>query len=805
MNKIGILLIFLFTLFNAKAQMVKVIDKTTQETIPGVLVFSNQNATKIISDQNGNVDLTNFKSSDSIYFKFNLYKVYGNVKSEILKKGSRIEMEIEVLGIKEVTVSANRWEQEQMEVPNKIKTISMKDALIQNPQTTADLLETSGYAFIQKSQMAGGSPMLRGFATNRVMIVVDGVRLNNAIFRSGNLQNVISLDANSLEGAEILFGPGAVMYGSDAIGGVMDFRTLQAQFSKNNQPYIKGSVFGRYSSANKENTFHFDYNYGTKKWAFLTSLTNSSYDDLMIGAHGDSAYLRPTYVQTVAGKDSMFVNENSRKQVQSGFSQYNIIQKIRFQASEKLEFNYGFNYSATTNAPRYDRLILDENGDGTLDFAQWYYGPQKWMMNQLSVKYKGKTKLFDQMRAIVAYQRFDESRHDRRFGKTPLRNQYEHVDAYSINIDFDKKINSRINLYYGYESVFNKVSSKSDLLDVATLESTPNDTRYPNGSIWQVHGVYANAKIYLNDKLLLSSGIRYNHYGIQAKFDTTFFSFPFSEAKSNNGALNGSLGLVYSPQKKIQIYTNFSTGFRAPNIDDIGKVFESEPGNVVVPNPNLKPEYAYSGEVGFAATIAKYVSVDGAAYYTLLTNALARRNFQLNGQDSIVYDGVMSQVQAIQNMTNAYVYGFQAGINVNLTHGFSLKSTISIQEGKEQSEDSLKYYPKPHVAPVFGRTALTYERRKFRLDMYALYNGAMNFEDLPLAEINDAAIYAKDENGNPYTPFWYTLNVKFALFLNKNIVFSGGIENLTDQLYRTYSSGITSPGRNYIISVKARF
>lgn len=805
MKKLGLLVICLTSYIGIHAQTIQVIDKTTRETIPGVLVYSNQNKTKKISDQNGDVDLSGFNASDSIYFKYNLYKTYANLKSEILKKGKRIEMETEVLGIDEVIVRANRWEQDQIEVPNKIKSISMKDALIQNPQTTADLLETSGYAFIQKSQMAGGSPMLRGFATNRVMIVVDGVRLNNAIFRSGNLQNVISLDANSLDGAEILFGPGAVMYGSDAIGGVMDFRTLQAQLTTNDQPLVKGSLFGRYSSANEEKTIHFDYNYGTKKWAFLTSFTTSDYSDLMAGSIGDSSYLRPSFVQTISGKDSMFVNENPSEQVNSAFSQYNIIQKLQFRPNEKIEFNYIFNYSESTDAPRYDRLILDANEDGVLDYAQWNYGPQKWMMNQFYIKFSRKTKIFDQLRAIVAYQRFDESRHDRRFGKTSLRNQFEHVDAFSINIDFEKEINKRISLFYGYESVLNEVSSVSDRTDINTLKSTPNDTRYPNGSTWQLHGVYANSKIHLDDKWLLSLGARYSYYAISAEFDTTFFSFPFSGVNSENGALNGSLGLVFNPSKKTQLYTNFSTGFRAPNIDDIGKVFESEPGNIVVPNPGLKPEYAYSGEIGFNTKVSKFVNVDGAVYYTLLNNALARRDFQMNGEDSILYDGVMSRVQAIQNVSRAYVYGFQAGININFTHGFGLVSTISFQEGKEQAGDSLKYYPKSHVAPIFGRTALTYERRKFRMDLYALYNGEMKFEDLPLTEIGDAAIYARDEKGNPYTPSWYTLNVKFAVFVNKNVVFTGGIENITDRLYRTYSSGISSPGRNFIVSAKLKF
>ena len=93
-----------------------------------------------------------------------------------------------------VVISANKWEQKLNEVPNKIVKINKNDILRNNPQTSADLLGQSGNVFIQKSQLGGGSPMIRGFATNRVLLVADGVRMNNAIYRSGNLQNVISID-----------------------------------------------------------------------------------------------------------------------------------------------------------------------------------------------------------------------------------------------------------------------------------------------------------------------------------------------------------------------------------------------------------------------------------------------------------------------------------------------------------------------------------------------------------------------------------------------------------------------------------
>lgn len=806
MKQILSVALLLFTLVTT-AQTITIVDKTTRETIPGVIVFSNQPKLSSASNSKGQVDISSYKTADTIFFKIVGYATVTSDYKTLESKKFKLELSESPISLGAITVSSNRWEEDKIETPNRIEKISKKNIAFQNSQTSADVLETSGYVFIQKSQLAGGSPNLRGFATNRVMIVVDGIRMNNAIFRSGNLQNVISIDASSIESTEILFGPGAVMYGSDAIGGVMDFHTLKPKTTQDSsgKASITGSAFGRYSSANTEKTGHLDFNIGLKKFAFLTSVTYSDYDDLRTGTYGNNYFLRPSYVETIDGKDSMFVNNDSTLQVGSGFSQLNLMQKILFQPNKNFEIEYAFHYSATSNAPRYDRLYLDANANGVLDNAEWYYGPQKWMMNRLGIISTKKTKVYDQFRVTLAMQNYEESRNDRRFNNKKLRNQTETVDAYSLNVDLDKKLNEKATLFYGLEGVYNLVGSKANRIHIETLVEEPTNTRYPDGSTWQAYGAYLNLKYKLNPKWIANVGARYTQYMITADFDTTLFPFPFMHAENSNGALNGSFGIVFNPNTTWQLYLNASTGFRAPNIDDMGKVFDSQPGTVVVANANLKPEYAYNAEIGTVKTLGRFVKIDVAGYYTLLKDAMARATFQYNGQDSIMYDGQMSQVMAIQNITQAYVYGIQGGVEISFGKGIGLKSTISYQKGEEQSEDSLIYYPKPHVAPLFGSTHLTYLAKKIRLDLYAMYNSKMDYKDLPLVDRTDNAPFAKDANGLPFVPGWYTLNFKAGYYVNKFVSVNAGIENITDQLYRPYSSGISSPGRNFILSLKAQF
>ncbi|MCH2225977.1 MAG: TonB-dependent receptor, partial [Crocinitomicaceae bacterium] len=517
-----------------------------------------------------------------------------------------------------------------------------------------------------------------------------------------------------------------------------------------------------------------------------------------------SSFLRPTYQTQINGVDTTVINDNPYLQVASGYHQFNIIQKVRYKASEKLSLDYGLNISQVSNAPRYDRLTLDKNGDGMLDNAEWYYGPQKWFMNRLGITFVDSTIFYNRLRVNLAHQYYSESRNDRKTNTTNIRRQLENVKAFSLNVDFDKTFGERTSLLYGLEGVVNFIGSEAYREDINTSERTIINSRYPNGSVWQSYGVYANVKHDLNEVWNANVGLRYSLYQINASFDTTLFPFPITETTNSNGALNGSIGLVYNPNGKFQAYTNLSTGFRAPNIDDLGKVFDSEPGSVIVPNVDLKPEYAYNGELGFVWMIASKVKLDGAAYYTHLENALARASFDLNGQDSILYDGELSRVQAVQNVADAQVYGFQGGVEWVIAKGLTFKSKISIQKGKEYSVDSLKYFPKSHVAPTFGRTSLSYKTRQIRLDAYAVYQARLDNKDLPLNDRTDLS-YALDENGSAYTPQWYTLNVKASYYFNKHLSATFGIENITNQLYRTAGSGITASGRNFIVAVKATF
>ncbi len=696
--------------------------------------------------------------------------------------------------VEPILISANRWEQNLDEISISLLPVQVSDIDYKNPQTAADLLSSNSWIFMQKSQLGGGSPMIRGFAANRVLIVFDRLKLNNAIFRSGNLQNVISIDANALEQVEVIFGPGSVIYGSDAIGGVMDFHTKEPDFSNDDNLNFKLSSLLRYSSANNEKTGNINFNFGLKKLAFFTNFSYSDFDNLKMGSKKHQEYTRNEYVTQINGVDSIVKNENPNIQKFSAYSAYNFLQKISYKPNINLRINYSFYYSSTSNVPRYDRLI--QYSDDKLKYAQWFYGPQKYLIHNFNIENNKKTFFYDELKLTAGFQDYTESRHDRKYRKEQIRERIENVKIGSINLNFFKKFNKKISLFYGIEGAYNYVSSKAFKKNINTAEKVPYASRYPDGSTYQNYDIYTQFKVKFTPKLTFNAGARYSHFFVHASFDTSFYNFPFSEANLSPGAVTGSSGLVYSTNNHWNFAFNIASGFRAPNIDDVGKVFDSEPGSVVVPNPNLKPEYIYNAEININRIVFPF-SFYFSAFYSYLDNAMVRRNFSFNGQDSIIYDGQMSKVQALVNENYAIIYGVQTNLKLNIFKFFGFNAGYNYIHGTDSEGAAIR-----HVAPPFGNAGIFFNNFRIKSEIFTKFNNKISYDNLAPSEKGKPHLYATNNEGNPYSPAWWTLNFRFQYKINRNFNFNFAVENILDYRYRPYSSGIVAPGRNFIFSLK---
>ncbi len=242
-----------------------------------------------------------------------------------------------------------------------------------------------------------------------------------------------------------------------------------------------------------------------------------------------------------------------------------------------------------------------------------------------------------------------------------------------------------------------------------------------------------------------------------------------------------------------------SSGFRAPNVDDMGKINESTNGSLIIPNPKLKPELAYNGEVNISKSFSDKVRMEAVYFYTLLQHAIVVKDDTFNGTDSILYDGVMSKVQSAQNADEAYMQGFSANFLADLNENFSLKTSINYTYGMYMDKQNDTLLPMDHIPPVFGQTTLIHRAKKVETEFYIRYNGWKRVEDYsPSGEDNlpQATAYGM--------PSWYTLNIKTALQVNSFLRLIIGMENILDMHYRTFASGVSAPGRNLVTAIRAK-
>jgi hemoglobin/transferrin/lactoferrin receptor protein len=674
----------------------------------------------------------------------------------------------------------------------------------QQAPSTADLLASRPEIFIQKSQQGGGSITLRGFEASRVLMYVDGVRMNNLIYRSGHLQNVITIDNQSLESVQVLMGASSTVYGSDALGGVIHFYTIKPSFYSPKWG-SNGSASVRYGSVNREYTQHADAQYGNDRWGFATSITTSNFSDLRSGKnpnpfHTENYGLRPFYVQRINNKDSLVVNPDPYIQKYSGYNQTDFIQKIAFKPNKNDIHQLNVQISTSSNIPRYDRLT-DPLGNG-LKYAAWYYGPQERNMIAYDFIRKKETLYFQTKQAGIHVQKIQESRYTRKFNSNNLDERMENVQVYGGKFQAQHQGKKAI-WVIGSDVQLNLLQSTAQRNNLATQVISGLDTRYPNGKNEMIQGgIFQDHILKISEHWVMNDGVRLGYSTLQSSIkDTTYFKFPFTQIQQNNPLYSMQWGMNYfsrgvheSDQLKLSFLS--STGFRVPNIDDLSKIFETGAGNVILPNNHLKPEKTWTNELGMTKSWNDdHLTWENHVYYTRFYDAITTLPFTYLGKDSLVYDGINSPIFANQNVGKAFIYGIQSSISYS-KNNITLNGGFQYTYGRMIKDDVRS--PLDHIPPIMGQVRLMYRWNNLLTSMIQVqFQGKKKISDY-LLNGEDNEQYAPADG----MPAWIVAHMRFTYVLPKNFSINTGIENIFNTQYRIFASGINAPGRNIYISLK---
>ena len=485
----------------------------------------------------------------------------------------------------------------------------------------------------------------------------------------------------------------------------------------------------------------------------------------------------------------------------SGYNQFDLLQKIIYKPSEQAQYSLNLQYSQSSNIPRYDNL--NDYADSTLStlrWAEWYYGPQVRMFGAFNASYQRDRGAFTNASFTLAFQRQEESRHTRRFGNPNRTSRWEAVDAVTLNADLSKDLSERTRFNYGLEAVYNDVNSTAETRNIDEDAIVAASTRYPDGgSDVQQGGLYANIRHTFGktERVTASLGARMNATRMELSFnDTSFIQLPFNSISVNAAAPTASAGIVFRPDELTMLRATAATGFRAPNVDDNGKVFEKN-DLVTVPNNQLKPEYTYNGEIAAARSLfEKVVTVEATGFYTYLVDAIVRQDWQLNGQDSVLYDGVPGRVVTNLNTNEAHIYGLGVRLDVKASENLTFFGTYNYTYGRDLTANE----PLAHIPPEFGRLSGTWQNDRIRGDFFINYNNWKHLRDYSPTGTDNL-----EEATIAGTPSWYTLNARFGYQLSKWLQLQLAIENILDKHYKPFASGMSGPGRNFVFTFRAGF
>tara|TARA_B100002052_G_scaffold43020_1_gene35713 strand:+ start:344072 stop:346369 length:2298 start_codon:yes stop_codon:yes gene_type:complete len=726
------------------------------------------NSFGVISNSDGKADLSLFKNNEVIVISHVSYK-----RKNIIKEALRDSI-IYLKQMTNILPDIVLTENNKTPLSKKYPVFTIKPKGVNLIETSsADLIASTSSVVVQESQAGGGSPNYRGMEANRLLLIVDGVMLNNTIYRSGHVQSSSTINPFFIKSIDLLSGPSSVAYGSGAMGGALIFNT--ADPIDTNQLVIR-QIF---ESSNNAVTTNLLGRYYSKKISQISGFSIKSADNLRMGSNRLHGY------KNWGNEGGATLNN---EQLFTNYYKADFIHKIKYQIDNRNQLLSNTQFSISSDVYRFDKMNDLDNGE--LKYLKWYYGPQIRFLQKVEYLSGYKSFLFNSYKLSLAYQNIKESRHKQKREDLFLSNRYENVKIYDANLNFNKSIGAS-SLVYGGGVRFQEVFSTASL--TSNFDTLFNTTRYPDGGsdVTDLF-LYSQMNIPINNLIDVFLGARWNGATLNAKFNESVVLLENVENKNNSFVK--SMVLSYQPTNVIKINFGYYNGFRNPNIDDIGKVFSKDGDNVVLPNSNLNPEYSNNFELTIDYSSNK-IKGSIQLFRTEIENAIVREYGDVNGVDSILYDGEMMRIQLNQNISSATINGFSANSNLKFSRKISLETSINYIVGVDNNNN-----PLAHIPPLNGRASINYKNKNYTIGLYTIYNHWKFAEDFDAGGIDNL-----DEATIDGVPSWYTLNIGYTQNITENTTFMMSVKNLTDVHYKTFGSGISASGINFVIGLNTSF
>lgn len=640
----------------------------------------------------------------------------------------------------EVVITANRSRTYQHKTPEAIDVVQHKTIQMFQLRTAPEALVLSPGVFVQKTNHGGGSPFVRGLTGNQTLQLYDGIRLNNAIVRSGPNQYFNTIDVFSVGKIEVLRGSGSVQYGSDAIGGTI--QAFSPELVMAQKPLWGTDIMARFVSQGMEQTANTALRYSGKRLAFRANATWRNFGDLIGG-------------------------DTTGQQNPTGYREFNFDLKGKILLTNQSRLTTVYQRVHQRDVPVYHKVALEDYAINKMD-------PQKRELAYARLHNDLKNSIFKTAVVTASFQHNEEGRILQKYGSSLQRTENDKVRTFGFSAETMSSAGKTWSANSGVEAYNDQVNSSRTDKDLYTNTEIEKRGLYPDGAAMISVAAFSMHTLSLQ-RWEITAGARFNAFIIKVPDSA------LGTTKLTPSALVGNLAFQRKLNQSSNVFASINTGFRAPNINDLGSLgivdFRYE-----TPNLDLKPEHSLQYQLGYKFR-NRLLKAEVFLYRNELYDLIVRNRME---GDSIEGYPVYQK----KNVERGFVQGGEMGWDLTLNPNWKFSGNMTYTYGQNKTSGE----PARRIPPLFGRLATS----------YGVKNWAFSVDWLLADKQDRLASGDKDDNRIPFggTPGWNVLNLH-ASYLIKYVTINLGLQNIFNEDYRYHGSGVNGYGRSAIVSVTA--